>query len=158
MKLQYIHTQTCVCTNVNSKLYNITPANNIMCTFYILCAVFIRSLKMICIKNGKYLASKLKKKGRGWTEHGVVSDDNCSTKNDSYQSKSNRLTSDINAVTRDLVKNELFALQVERQLRKQNTRIWVEWPNSNTAQNRERLSEEIILSNISKILVCQEVL
>ena len=45
---------------------------------------------------------------------------------DSHQSNCNRLKSGINAVTRDLVENELCVLQVERQLQHQNTRSLVE--------------------------------
>jgi hypothetical protein len=47
-------------------------------------------------------------------------------RNDSHQSDSNRLMSGVNAVPRDLIENELIALQVERQLNHQNTRILVE--------------------------------
>ena len=45
---------------------------------------------------------------------------------DIHQSNCSRLTSVVNVVTRDLVKNEPFALQVERQLKHQNTFILVE--------------------------------
>ena len=45
---------------------------------------------------------------------------------DSHQSNSNRLKSGVNDFTRDLVENELFALQVMRQLRQQNTRVLAE--------------------------------
>jgi len=45
---------------------------------------------------------------------------------DSHQSYSNRLKSGVNDFTRDLVENELFALQVIRQIGQMNTRIWVE--------------------------------
>ena len=47
-------------------------------------------------------------------------------RDDSHQSNCNRLTSCVNAVARDLVENEMFALQVTRQLRHQNTRVLVE--------------------------------
>ena len=77
---------------------------------------------------------------------------------DSHQSKFIRLKWIVNVVPRDMVYNKLFALQVERKLKRQSIRILVEWPNSDTEQNWEMLSEETILSNISKTLVCQIVL
>ena len=45
---------------------------------------------------------------------------------DRHQSNSNRLKSGVKVFTRDLVQNELFALQVMRQLRQQNTRVLAE--------------------------------
>jgi len=47
-------------------------------------------------------------------------------RDDSHQSNCNYLKSGFNAFAKDLVENELFALQVERQLTQENTRIWVE--------------------------------
>jgi len=44
-------------------------------------------------------------------------------RDDSYQRNCNRLTPGVNVVTRDLFENELFALQVKRQLKQQNTRV-----------------------------------
>ena len=55
-------------------------------------------------------------------------------RDDSHQSNCNLLNSVVNVVTRDLFENELFALQVVGQLEQQNTRVLVEWPNSNTGQ------------------------
>jgi len=42
---------------------------------------------------------------------------------DSHQSNSNRLKSGVNVFTRDLIENELFALQVLGQFGQQNTRV-----------------------------------
>jgi len=75
-------------------------------------------------------------------------------RDDSHQSNCNCLKSGFSVVARDLVENELFALQVERQLRQQNTRVLVESLNSNTEQNLDMLSEETILSDGSKTSVC----
>jgi len=47
-------------------------------------------------------------------------------RDDSHQSNCNRLRSGFNSVATDLVGNEMFALQVMRQLRHQNTRVLVE--------------------------------
>jgi len=77
-------------------------------------------------------------------------------RDDSLQSNCNGPTPGINVATRDLFENELFALQVMSQLKQQITRILVEWPNTDTGQNWEMLSEETILSNISKTLVCKK--
>ena len=47
-------------------------------------------------------------------------------RDDSHQSNCNYLKSGVNVVARDLVEKEMFALQVMRQLRQQNTRVLVE--------------------------------
>jgi hypothetical protein len=47
-------------------------------------------------------------------------------RNDSHQCNCNVLTTGFNVVTRDLVENELFALQVVSQLKHPITRILVE--------------------------------
>jgi len=47
-------------------------------------------------------------------------------RDDSHQSNCNGLTPGVNVVTRDLFENEVFALQVERQLRQKNTLVLVE--------------------------------
>jgi hypothetical protein len=75
-------------------------------------------------------------------------------RHDSHQRNCNRLTPGVNVVTRELFENELFALQVMRQLKQQSTPVLVEWKNTNTGMNWEMLSEETIPSNISETLVC----
>ena len=75
-------------------------------------------------------------------------------RHDSHQRNCNRLTPGVDVGTRDLFEKELFALQVTRQLKQQNTRVLVEWKNTDTGMNWEMLSEETIPSNISKTLVC----
>jgi len=47
-------------------------------------------------------------------------------RDESHQRKCNRLMPGVNVVTRDLFENKPFALQVERLLQQQNTRILVE--------------------------------
>jgi hypothetical protein len=79
-------------------------------------------------------------------------------RDDSHHRNCNRLTPCVNIATSDLFEKEMFALQVNVHLEQQITRVQLEWKNTNTEQNWEMLSEETILSNISKTLVCKNVL